>query len=534
VKAKETASSFRNISLAIVLCLTGAASAAFGQANQPREAGQTHEGTLVAAATPAKEPGAAGAEDSATKSDATFLEEELDELRSVVDQQSRQLDAQSEQLKQQQAQMQALFQQLKLASTAASPVATTPATPADAPATTTLAAVAMPAAAPAAAAPAAQAAPPNLGPIATQNFRIGVTWFGSFSHFTAAGAAPAFQDVPTIQLPAGEKGLNAFEVGRAYVNFLYTPDQRVTLRLTPDIYRQADNSYSLRLKYAFVDFQKIFGNGAFKNDKLTFGQTQQPLTDWEEGLSGYRYAYLTPWNYISLSSTYAGVKLHGPIEMNGKEYLDYDLGVFNTASFHSLETNDKKQVMARLTLYPFGTKADRTGLGFTFFDDYGYNTKLPSQRSTPLNRMSILAHYQTMDKKYQIAFEYQLGHNAASLGNLGLSGVTTPFDPAVVLPSEHTRQQGFDLFGHARLGNSPFQVFGLFQYFQPNTHFVPSSIGLTSNPLDFERTVGGISYKVTNQFDVSFGDENFHWRHPQGLTGAQNTNGIVIWTQFNY
>jgi len=31
---------------------------------------------------------------------------------------------------------------------------------------------------------------------------------------------------------------------------------------------------------------------------------------------------------------------------------------------------------------------------------------------------------------------------------------------------------------------------------------------------------------------VAFGDENFHWLHPQGMLGADDTNGIVIWTQF--
>jgi hypothetical protein len=327
-------------------------------------------------------------------------------------------------------------------------------------------------------------------------------------------------------------------VTRAYLNFFYSPSERVTLRVTPDIYRLSDGNLSFRLKYAFVDLQKIFGDGAFKKDKLTFGQTQQPLTDWEEGLSGHRYTYLTPWNYLSLSSTYVGAKLHGPIEMNGKEYLDYDIGVFTTASFHSTETNDKKQVMARLTLYPFGTTADRTGLGFTVFEDYGYNTKLPSQKSTPLNRLAVLVHYQTHNKADQIAFEYQVGRNATSAGNMfsgvgPASGSTFSTTAATVLGGDQTQQRGFDVYGHARLGHSPFSLWGLYQYFQPNTNFHPASIGLTDNPMDFSRTVGGLAYKVTSHFDVAFGDQNFHWLHPQGLTGP-DTNGIVIWTQFNY
>ena len=385
---------------------------------------------------------------------------------------------------------------------------------------------------------AGQAKEEKLSDLAYGKIKIGATFFGNFSHYNETGAAPAFQDLPTSQLGPGNDGLNVFEVTRTYVNLFYTPNEHVTLRVTPDIYRQADQSLSFRLKYAFVDFQDIFGSGAFKKTKLTFGQTQQPLTDWEEGLSGYRYAYLTPWNYLSLSSTYVGARLHGPIEMNGKEYLDYDIGVFTTASFHATETSDKKQAMARLTVYPFGTTADRTGLGLTVFENYGYNTQAPSAVSTPLNRLAVLAHYQTHDKAYQIAFEYQLGRNATSTGNM-FSGAkpaaTDPFNAlaATVLAGTHTRQEGYDLYGHARLGHSPFSVFGLYQYFKPNTNFQPASAGLTDNPLNFARTVGGLSYKVTDHFDFSIGDQNFHWLHPQGVTGP-DTNAFVIWTQFNY
>ena len=389
-----------------------------------------------------------------------------------------------------------------------------------------------------------QPAPPQgakkekLGPIATQNFKVGATFYGDFSHYTGTGYAPAFQDLPTTQLAPGNDGLNTFEITRGYLNFFYSPSDKVTLRITPDIYRASDGSLTFRLKYGFVDFQHIFGNGAFKKSKLTFGQTQEPLIDWEEGLSGHRYTYLLPWNYLSLSSTYDGVKLHGPIEWNGKEYLDYDIGVFNSTSFHHVETNDRKSVMARLTVYPFGTKVDRTGLGFTVFDDYGYSNTLPTVDSTAINLFSFLAHYQTHDKGYQIAFEYQLGHNGVSAGNMFSGAKPASSDPfsvlaGTVLGGAHTRQEGFSFFGHARLGHSPFSLWGLYHSFRPNTNFQPSSAGLTGNPMDFTRTVGGIAYKVTDHMDVAFGDQNFHWVHPQGQTGP-DTNAVVVWTQFNY
>ncbi|MGH9512975.1 MAG: hypothetical protein ACRD2U_12660 [Terriglobales bacterium] len=397
----------------------------------------------------------------------------------------------------------------------------------------------------------------KLSDLANGKVHIGATFYGDFTHYSDTGFGPQFYDNANQPGP-GNSGVNVFEATRTYINLFYTPNDAVTLRITPDIYRQVDGTsgsitngtgatigssengnLTFRLKYAYVDFNSLFsGSRAFKKDKLTFGQTQNPLIDWEEGLSGYRYVYLMPWNYLSLSSTYVGAKLHGPIEMNGKEYLDYDLGVFTTASFHSIETSDKKQVMARMTLYPFGTTVDRTSLGFTVFENYGYNTKFPTQQSTALNRLALLAHYQSHSKAYEAVFEYDLGRNAFSTGNMfsGTAPVAVKtgdqFDTfnklaGTILGGRSTRQQGFDVFGNARLGHSQFRLFGLYQYFQPNTHFAGT------DPLDFSRTVGGVSYHYEH-FDFGVGDENFHYVHPQGLVPGGDTNGLAIWTQYNY
>jgi hypothetical protein len=118
----------------------------------------------------------------------------------------------------------------------------------------------------------------------------------------------------------------------------------------------------------------------------------------------------------------------------------------------------------------------------------------------------------------------------------GAGGTYDEFNSAAsaAMSGVHTRQQGFDFFGHARIAKSPASVFGLFQYFQPNTNFVPSSIGLTDNPLDFERIVAGVNFKITSHFSLAVGNQHLRWLHPQGLATGGNTNGIVGWTQSNY
>lgn len=411
----------------------------------------------------------------------------------------------------------------------------------------------------------------KFGPLATQKIKLGVTFFGDYAFYSNTGFGPQF--LTQINQPGpGNADFNSFDVTRAYLNFFYTPIDAITLRITPNVYRQINTSggaqangkgaafgasdngnLGYRLKYAYVEFNHPFkGSKAFGKDKITIGSETNPMIDWEEGLYGYRYVNLVPWNYISLSSTYDGLKVHGPIEFNGKEYLDYDLGVFNTASFHSLELTDKKQVMGRLTWYPVGTTADRTGFGLTAFEDYGYNTKTPDTHSTPDYRFAALAHFQTHDKGYLIAGEFDMGRNAFSTGNM-FSGVGPvaggPYGDlntlsSAILAGDRTKQRGYAFFGHARLGGekSPWALFGMYQFWQPNTN-------VNNNPLDFHRVIGGISYSFSKNLDLALDSQNLIYSHSQFTFPANelpsittpianavpdNTNAIFFNMQFNY
>ncbi len=391
--------------------------------------------------------------------------------------------------------------------------------------------------------------------------KITTQFFGDFGFYTHTGFGPQFI-AQMNQTGPFNAGFNTFDITRAYINVFFTPSEAITLRITPNVYRQidgagpdisgnsanngsfayassADGNLAYRLKYGYIDFNTLFSKSKhFNKDKLTIGQTMQPFTDWEEGLNGYRYVYLTPWNYLTLSSTYVGVKLHGPIQSRGKEYLDYDLGVFNNASFHSIEYSDKKQGMARLTAYPFGTKDDRTGLGFTAFENYGYANKTPDTRSEVINRAAAIAFYQAPKKNYELGAEFDLGHNAMSNTNFfsgagpadAFSSTTTtayaPFNnlAKAILNSAHGRQEAYGAFGYYRVGESPFKLFGFYSYWLSNTNF-----GMR-NPFDFERTVGGISYTVNKHTEFALQNSNLHYLHDFNSAQLANLNGFLHYT----
>jgi hypothetical protein len=371
---------------------------------------------------------------------------------------------------------------------------------------------------------------------------IGATVYAFYSVFPTTGFGPQTLDNTDIYPGPGNNGYNEFNINRTYISIFYTPTPAITFRVTPNIYRETggttgeklsatsaqggnyNGNYGFRLKYGYIQFNHPFKNSsAFGKDVLVFGQQQQPLTDWEEGLYGYRFVNLTPWNYLSLSSTFVGVRLHGPIEFNGKQYLDYGIGVFNDSSFHAYEVGEQKQVMARASFYPFGAISKYQGLGITGFIDYGYKDQAIDQATQhmPNLRVAALVHFQSKSGDYGIAGEYDYGHNAFSPGNLfsgsgpadefGLGPTTYAGFTALtgaILSGSHTHQRGFDFFGHARIAKSPFYLFGMFEQFQPNTD-------VSTDPIDFRTVIGGISYKYNKYWQFAVDSKNIIYYHSQ-------------------
>lgn len=375
--------------------------------------------------------------------------------------------------------------------------------------------------------------------------KIGAVAYADWGYYATTGYGPNFLDTPHVYPGPGNDGFNAFELNRTYLNVVYQPTDWLSFRITPDIYRDingaagksfdaasgvsasSNGSLNLRLKYGYAEFGKMF-SGAFKDDTIRFGQTTNPMIDWEESLYGYRFVSLVPWNFISLSSTYTGVTLNGPIKgSNGKQYVDYQLGVFNNANFHAYEVAENKTVMARASFYPFGASSKYDGLGITGFIDYGYGNAVPSVAQKVVVRGSAMVHYQSPHNGAQIAFEYMFGRNAFSSGNLfggsapldvaGLSAVATPVGTAIkaVLAGNSVKQQGYDLFGHLNFGKSNWGLFGLYQFWQPNKDYV-------DDPFDFDRVVAGISYKVNNNLRFAFDNQDvLYRRNGSTLTSAQ-------------
>ena len=414
-------------------------------------------------------------------------------------------------------------------------------------------------------------------------FRLGTVFYGDYRFYTNTGFQP--QEMTQLTNPGpGNNDYNSFDITRTYLNFFFFPTKDWELRLTPNIYKtigssnvkvgqttgfgsNLDGDLGMRMKYASLTYNGLFDSiPMLKGGTVAFGEIPNPLVDWEEQLYGFRYVNLTPWNYLSLSSTQVGVGIQGPIKFGEKTYIDYAFGAYDNSSFHAFEQSDTKQGMGRVSVYPFGANWRYDGLGITGFYNYGYGNTAPDTADLPttlkggdahIQRIAALVHYTAYN--WGLAGEFDSGRNAFQASNLWsgsgpadafgfptgkaktsgtfagnscgdgktttiVKGKPTVLNPCyplfntygpqanaqtALLNNGQADQQGFDFFGHFHIPQTPITVFGMFQWMLPNTNTA------FTNPLDFYHWVFGLSYQYNEYLRFAIDSQNISYYHSQ-------------------
>ena len=412
-------------------------------------------------------------------------------------------------------------------------------------------------------------------------FRIGTLFYGDYRFYTNTGFQP--QELTQLTNPGpGNNKYNSFDITRTYLNFFFFPTKEWTLRITPNMYKtigssnvkvgqttgfgsNLDGNLGVRIKYANLTYNGLWNAvPMLKSGTVSVGEISNPLVDWEEQLYGFRYVNLTPWNYLSLSSTQTGVSMEGPVKFGEKMYLDYGIGAYDNSSFHAFEQSDTKQFMVRGSVYPFGANWRYDGLGLTGFYNYGYGNTAPDTADIPsslkggnahIQRIAALLHYTAYN--WGVAGEFDSGSNAFQASNLwsgsgpgdafgfptgkaitsgtfagntcgngttvlvkGKPTIVQPCYPLLntygpqaaaqtaILNNGQAQQIGADFFGHFHIPETPLTLFGMFQWLQPNTQFA-------SNPLDFYKWVFGISYQYNEYLRFAIDSQNISYYHSQ-------------------
>lgn len=385
-----------------------------------------------------------------------------------------------------------------------------------------------------------------------QHFTLSTLLYMDWAYYLNTGYGPQFLTQLTPPGP-GNDGFNSFDLTRAYINLVWKPSERFTIRVTPNVYRELDTSatvdtskssqvatnvngnLSFRLKYGYMQV-----NDVWHGMNVRLGQMENPLIPWEEDLYGYRFVNLVPLNYLAYSSTDLGVAVQGPVDVDGTKWADYWLGFYNGSSFHALELNETRSPQGRVTLYPAAFDPVWKKLGVTYFMSYGYTNVAPDTQDAVIRRLAALLHF---DNRYGgIAFEYDQTKNQNSFANFFTGAappqtIPDPNDPTVKIPNPLAQLytkilnpeavgRGYSLFGHLNLGESDLSLFGMWQRWYPNEN-VPN------DPLDFDRLVGGIAWRATPWMRVAVDSQNLMYVN-KGPAVPADTHAIFTNLEINY
>jgi hypothetical protein len=217
--------------------------------------------------------------------------------------------------------------------------------------------------------PAAGYVPPDDTP----SIRVGTTIFLDYT----------VQPEPKVTDADGNSvTLNAFNVGRAYINLTGQINHLIAFRVTPDITRETGTGSSLsgsltyRIKYAYAQFN--MDDWMTRGSWARFGIQQTPWVDFMENVYRYRFqGTIFEERDGFLSSSDAGASFHYNFDGN---YGEVHGGFYNGETYTRQEPNDQKGFMIRGTLRPLPGSASLRGLRVTGFYDHDAYVKDAERR----------------------------------------------------------------------------------------------------------------------------------------------------------
>lgn len=217
-------------------------------------------------------------------------------------------------------------------------------------------------------APAAGQTAGSPAPPAAPSIRVGATIFADYTVVEA----------PKVRDAAGnEVTSHAFNIMRSYINVTGTVTDRISFRVTPDIVRQTDTnvagSLMFRLKFAYFNVALPHGMS------LRAGMQQTPFIDGQESVYRYRFQGLS---FAEQDGALASADLGLTWRATAGRFVDVHAGVYNGEGYNKPEVNDRKALMARVTVRPAPDHAVAKGLRLTgYYHGDAYVKDAPRTRA---------------------------------------------------------------------------------------------------------------------------------------------------------
>lgn len=162
-------------------------------------------------------------------------------------------------------------------------------------------------------------------------------------------------------------GYNAFEVTRGYFNINAQVAPKIRFRLTPDVHRVSSGDLTVRVKYAYAQFDDVLGAGSW----IRLGQHQTPWLDFQEHINRYRVQgqMFSERDGLIPGSADVGVGVFSPLP---EGYGEIQAGVYNGEGYSHTEQNKYKSVQGRLTVRPLPNAGLARGLRVSAFYNAGW------------------------------------------------------------------------------------------------------------------------------------------------------------------
>ena len=263
---------------------------------------------------------------------------------------------------------------------------------------------------------------------------------------------------------------NAFDLTRAYVNVRGDLGHGLTSRVTSDVYRVADGSLDLRLKYAFATWRPVAGGVG-----VTAGLMQTPWVDFEESMWGYRMQGRIALDRNGyLTSSDLGLGVDGSWN---RDAVSVQAGVFNGEGYHDLEGDRRKDAAARASVRLIQTDdPSRTGgVRLSALGHYGAPTG-GGVRSRAAGMLSWKSKLATLAAEYAVTGDRE--DNPEDGGAPDLETINGRLVTA---------------FGVLRIPGSRVALVGRVDVVDPNTDLAGDRA---------TRYIGGVSYAVTPHLRV--------------------------------
>jgi hypothetical protein len=266
--------------------------------------------------------------------------------------------------------------------------------------------------------------------------------------------------------------INNFDIARAYVNVNGSFAGGVKGRVTSDIYRVADGSLALRLKYAYVSWTP-------EHSPLTFklGQIHTPLVDWEEALWNYRMQGTVAMDRLGYeTSSDFGAGVDGTFK---SELFNFQAGVYGGERYSGAPGDQRKDLEARAS---FRLRATDDGSRVGGLRLTGYAHLGAPTTGGRRNRFLGMVSYRTND--LTLAAEYAAITDSTTGGPSAIGG------GSVVAGSAKRKATVLSAYGVYHFPSTRFSVIGRVDAVNANT----------ADTTHFSRTtrvIAGVAYQVS-------------------------------------